>query len=70
METLLKKPEIFWDSMGRFDRHGKTLAKTQKIKWLDKEKGRWRKSSSETARWQIQAWGRSTWSRSSKGIAK
>jgi hypothetical protein len=30
METLLKKPEIFRDSMGRFDRHGKTLAKTQK----------------------------------------
>jgi len=30
METILKKPEIFRDSMGRFDRHGKTLAKTQK----------------------------------------
>jgi len=30
METMLKKPEIFRDSMGRFDRHGKTLAKTQK----------------------------------------
>jgi hypothetical protein len=28
METLLKKPEIFRDSMGRFDRHGKTLSKT------------------------------------------
>jgi Family of unknown function (DUF5681) len=28
--TLLKKPEIFRDSIGRFDRHGKTLAKTQK----------------------------------------
>ena len=30
METTLKKPEIFRDSLGRFDRHGKTLAKTQK----------------------------------------
>ena len=30
METMLKKPEIFRDSMGRFDRHGKTLAKAQK----------------------------------------
>jgi hypothetical protein len=30
METLLKKPDIFRDSMGRFDRHGKTLAKTAK----------------------------------------
>jgi hypothetical protein len=30
METLLKKPEIFRDSMGRFDRHGKTLSKTAK----------------------------------------
>jgi hypothetical protein len=28
METMLKKPEIFRDSMGRFDRHGKTLSKT------------------------------------------
>src|SRR5262249_22442296 len=30
METMLKKPEIFRDSMGRFDRHGKILAKTAK----------------------------------------
>ena len=30
METLLKKPEIFRDSMGRFDRNGKTLSKTAK----------------------------------------
>ncbi|MFZ0148127.1 MAG: hypothetical protein WAM72_07225 [Xanthobacteraceae bacterium] len=30
METLLKKSEIFRDSMGRFDRHGKTLSKTAK----------------------------------------
>src|SRR6516225_4059429 len=30
METMLKKPETFRDSMGRFDRPGKTLAKTQK----------------------------------------
>jgi hypothetical protein len=30
METLLKKPEIFRDSMGRFDRHGKTLSKTKR----------------------------------------
>jgi hypothetical protein len=30
METLLKKPEPLRDSMGRFDRHGKTLAKTAK----------------------------------------
>jgi len=30
METMLKKPEIFRDSMGRFDRHGKTLSKTAK----------------------------------------
>ena len=30
METMLKKPEIFRDSMGRFDRHGKELAKTAK----------------------------------------
>jgi hypothetical protein len=28
METLLKKPKIFRDSMGRFDRHGKMLSKT------------------------------------------
>jgi hypothetical protein len=37
METLLKKPEIFRDSMGRFDRHGKTLAKTQKKTGLIKK---------------------------------
>ena len=30
METMLKKPEIFRDSMGRFDHHGKTLSKTAK----------------------------------------
>src|SRR5262249_15170258 len=36
METMLKKPEIFRDSMGRFDRHGKTLSKTAKNK-LDKK---------------------------------
>ena len=30
METMLKKPETFRDSMGRFDRHGKTLSKTAK----------------------------------------
>jgi hypothetical protein len=30
METLLKKPEIMPDEHGRFDRHGKTLAKTAK----------------------------------------
>jgi len=30
METLLKKPEIKRDPEGRFERHGKTLAKTQK----------------------------------------
>jgi len=30
METFLKRPEISRDSMGRFDRHGKTLAKTAK----------------------------------------
>src|SRR5262249_40851293 len=33
METLLKKSEIFRDSMGRFDRHGKTLSKTAKNKF-------------------------------------
>ena len=38
METLLKKPEIFRDSMGRFDRHGKTLAKTQKKSGLIKKR--------------------------------
>jgi hypothetical protein len=37
METMLKKPEIFRDSMGRFDRHGKTLAKTQKKTGLIKK---------------------------------
>ena len=37
MEKLLKKPEIFRDSMGRFDRHGKTLAKTQKKTGLIKK---------------------------------
>src|SRR5262245_1224131 len=30
METMLKKPEIKRDPEGRFERHGKTLAKTQK----------------------------------------
>jgi uncharacterized protein DUF5681 len=30
MDTLLKKPEIVRDDMGRFDRHGKTLSKTAK----------------------------------------
>jgi hypothetical protein len=30
METLLKQPEIIRDENGRFDRHGKTLAKTAK----------------------------------------
>jgi Family of unknown function (DUF5681) len=30
METLLKKPEVVRDENGRFDRHGKSLAKTQK----------------------------------------
>ena len=30
METLLKKPPIVRDEAGRFDRHGKTLAKTAK----------------------------------------
>ena len=30
METLLKKPEIKRDPEGRFERHGKTLSKTQK----------------------------------------
>ena len=30
VETLLKKPEILRDENGRFDRHGKSLAKTQK----------------------------------------
>jgi hypothetical protein len=29
-DTLLKKPDVLRDSMGRFDRHGKTLAKTAK----------------------------------------
>src|SRR6516225_52772 len=38
METSLKKPEIFRDSMGRFDRHGKTLAKTQKKSGLIKKR--------------------------------
>jgi hypothetical protein len=33
METLLKKREPFRDSMGRFDRHGKTLSKTAKNKF-------------------------------------
>jgi hypothetical protein len=37
METMLKKPEIFRDSIGRFDRHGKTLAKTQKKTGLIKK---------------------------------
>jgi hypothetical protein len=32
METLFKKPEIQRDENGRFDRHGKTLAKTAKKK--------------------------------------
>ncbi len=30
LETLLKKPEVLRDEHGRFDRHGKTLAKTAK----------------------------------------
>jgi hypothetical protein len=30
LETLLKKPEILRDDMGRFDRHGQTLSKTAK----------------------------------------
>ena len=29
-ERLLKKPEIKRDEMGRFDRHGKTVAKNSK----------------------------------------
>jgi hypothetical protein len=37
METMLKKPEVFRDSMGRFDRHGKTSAKTQKKTGLIKK---------------------------------
>jgi hypothetical protein len=37
METLLKKPEIFRDSMGRFDRHGNTLSKTAKKTGLIKK---------------------------------
>src|SRR5262249_32651407 len=32
METLLKKPEILRDPEGRFERHGKSLSKTQKTK--------------------------------------
>ena len=38
METMLKKPEIFRDSMGRFDRHGKTLSKTAKKTGLKKKR--------------------------------
>ena len=30
LETLLKKPEVKRDEAGRFDRHGKTMSKTQK----------------------------------------
>jgi hypothetical protein len=30
LDTLLKKPEILRDENGRFDRHGKELAKTSK----------------------------------------
>src|SRR5262249_83912 len=37
METMLKKPKIFRDSMGRFDRHGKTLSKTAKKTGLIKK---------------------------------
>jgi hypothetical protein len=37
METLLKKPEPFRDSMGRFDRHGKALSKTAKNKMNKKQ---------------------------------
>jgi hypothetical protein len=37
METMLKKPEIFRDSMGRFDRHGNTLSKTAKKTGLIKK---------------------------------
>jgi hypothetical protein len=36
MKTLLKKP-IFRDSMGRFERHGKTLSKTAKNKMNNKQ---------------------------------
>jgi hypothetical protein len=36
-DTLLKKPDVLRDSMGRFDRHGKTLAKTAKKTGLIKK---------------------------------
>ena len=36
METLLKKVEILRDEHGRFDRHGKSLAKTAKKRPLNK----------------------------------
>jgi hypothetical protein len=37
LETLLKKPEVKRDPEGRFERHGKTLAKTQKKTGLNKQ---------------------------------
>jgi hypothetical protein len=37
VKTLLKKPEIQRDENGRFDRHGKTLAKTAKKTGLIKK---------------------------------
>src|SRR5262249_35482281 len=37
LETLLKKPEVKRDQDGRFERHGKTLAKTQKKTGLNKQ---------------------------------
>ena len=37
MDTLLKKPDVLRDSMGRFDRHGKTLSKTAKNKMNKKQ---------------------------------
>lgn len=37
METLLKPPEIIRDEHGRFDRHGKTLARTAKKTGLNKK---------------------------------
>jgi hypothetical protein len=37
LETLLKKPKVKRDQEGRFERHGKTLAKTQKKTGLNKQ---------------------------------
>jgi hypothetical protein len=37
LETLLKKPEVKRDDAGRFDRHGKTMSKTQKKTGLNKQ---------------------------------